>query len=164
MFAEDEAVGQWRYAPMVTDLNLPALQVWRLYRGRADCENRIKELKYDFAAGSLNLGEFWATEAALHTVMMAFNLMSLFRQVLLKQTIRRDASNKPIQHTLSTLRHQLFAQPGFITHEARRPILKLATAMHKREWISGLWDQSRQFWRGSKPGRHEMALRECKSN
>ena len=145
LFAEDEAVGQWRYAAMVTDLNLPALQVWRLYRGRADCENRIKELKYDFAAGSLNLGEFWATEAALHTVMMAFNLMSLFRQVLLKQTIRRDASNKPIQHTLSTLRHPLFAQPGFITHEARRPILKLATAMHKREWISGLWDQSRQF-------------------
>ena len=145
MFAEDEAVGQWRYAAMVTDLNLPALQVWRLYRGRADCENRIKELKYDFAAGSLNLGEFWATGAALHTVIMAFNLMSLFRQVLLKQTIRRDASNKPIQHTLSTLRHQLFTQPGFITHEARRPILKLATAMHKREWIPGLWDQSRQF-------------------
>ena len=145
LFAEDEAIGQWRYAAMVTDLNLPALQIWRMYRGRADCENRIKELKYGLKAGSLNLRDFWATEAALHTVMMAFNLMSLFRQVLLKQTIRREGSNKPIQHTLSTLRHQLFAQPGFITHEGRRPLLKLATAMQKREWISGLWDQSKQF-------------------
>ena len=145
LFAEDEAIGQWRYAAMVTDLNLPALQIWRMYRGRADCENRIKELKYDFAAGSLNLRDFWATEAALHSVMMAFNLMSLFRQVLLKQTIRKDGTDKPIQHTLSTLRHQLFAQPGFITHEGRRPLLKLATAMQKREWISGLWDQSKQF-------------------
>lgn len=145
LFAEDEAIGQWRYAAMVTDLNLPSLQIWRLYRGRADCENRIKELKYDFAAGSLNLREFWATEAALHTVMMAFNLMSLFRQALLKQTLRKDGSDQPIQHTLSTLRHQLFAQPGFITHEGRRPLLKLATAMQKREWISGLWDQSKQF-------------------
>ena len=145
LFAEDEAIGQWRYGAMVTDLNLPALQIWRMYRGRADCENRIKELKYDFAAGSLNLRDFWATEAALHTVMLAFNLMSLFRQVLLKQTIRKDGADKPIQHTLSTLRHQLFAQPAFITHEGRRPLLKLATAMQKREWISGLWNQSRQF-------------------
>ena len=78
-------------------------------------------------------------------MMLAFNLMSLFRQALLKQTLRKDGTDKPIQHTLSTLRHQLFAQPGFITHEGRRPLLKLATAMQKREWISGLWDQSRQF-------------------
>ena len=145
LFAEDEAIGQWRYSALVTDLNLPALQIWRLYRGRADCENRIKEFKYGLKAGSLNLRDFWATEAALHTVMMAFNLMSLFRQVLLKQTIRKDGTDKPIQHTLSTLRHQLFAQSGFITHEGRRPLLKLATAMQKREWISGLWDRSRQF-------------------
>ena len=145
LFAEDEAIGQWRYPAMVTDLNLPALQIWRMYGGRADCENRIKELKYGLKAGSLNLRDFWATEAALHTVMMAFNLMSLFRQVRLKQTLRKDGSDKPIQPTLSTLHYQLFAQPGFITHEGRRPLLKLATAMQKREWISGLWDQSRQF-------------------
>ena len=85
----------------------------------------------------LNLRDLSATEAALHTVMMAFNLMSLFKQALLKQTIRKDGTDKPIRHTLSTLRHQLFAQPGFITHEGRRPLLKLATAMQKREWISG---------------------------
>ena len=33
----------------------------------------------------------------------------------------------------------------FITHEGRRLLLKLATAMQKREWISGLWDQSKQY-------------------
>ena len=145
LFAEDEAIGQWRYAALVTDLNLPALQIWRMYRGRADCENRINELKYDFAAGSLNLRDFWATEAALHTVMLAFKLMSMFRQVLLKQSLGNDGTSTPIQRTLSTLRHQRFAQPGFITHEGRRPLLKLATVMQMREWISGLWDQSRQF-------------------
>ncbi len=101
LFAEDEAIGQRRYSALVTDLNLPTLQVWRLYRGRADCENRIKELKYDFAADSLSLRDFWATEAALHTVMMAFILMSLFKQVLLEQTIRKSAVDQPIQHTHS---------------------------------------------------------------
>ena len=60
------------------------LAIWRLYPGRANCENRIKVLKYDFPAGSLCMQEFWATEAALNVVMLAFNLMSLFRQVMLK--------------------------------------------------------------------------------
>lgn len=69
LFAEDEAIGQWHYAALVTDPNLPALQIWRLCRGRADCENRITELKYNFAAGRLYLRDFWATAAALHTVM-----------------------------------------------------------------------------------------------
>ena len=117
-------------------LKLPALAVWRLYRGRANCENRIKELKYDFAAGSLCMREFWATEAALNVVMLAFNLMSLFRQVMLKTTKH---------HTLATLRYKLFAQAGYITHEGRRRILKLATAMRKREWFTGLWTQSQRF-------------------
>jgi len=54
---------------MLTDLTIPALEVWRLYRGRADCENRIKELKADFGLGSFVLRDFWATEAALAVLM-----------------------------------------------------------------------------------------------
>ena len=39
-----------------------------MYRGRADCENRIKELKElkaDFGLDSFVLRGFWATEVAL---------------------------------------------------------------------------------------------------
>jgi hypothetical protein len=45
--------------------NLPMAEVWRTYRGRADCENRIKELKADFGLDAFNMRDFWATEAAL---------------------------------------------------------------------------------------------------
>jgi hypothetical protein len=34
-----------------------------LYRGLADCENRIKELKADFVLDSFVLRDIWATEA-----------------------------------------------------------------------------------------------------
>ena len=51
--------------------DLLAEAIWRIYGERADGENRIKGLKYDFAADSVNLGDFWATEAALKTVMLA---------------------------------------------------------------------------------------------
>ncbi len=45
LFAEDPTQAQVRYAALMTDVDLPALEVWRLYRGRAGCENRIKVLK-----------------------------------------------------------------------------------------------------------------------
>ena len=98
---------------MLDHMDLPADAVWRMYRGRADCENRIKKLKYDFAADSLNMQDFWAIEAALNTVMLAYNLMSQFRQVLLKTMVVRKGVSEPIQHTLQTLRYKLFAKPAY---------------------------------------------------
>jgi hypothetical protein len=144
LFADDPVVGKWRYSALVSDLNLSAVTVWRLYRGRADCENRIKELKYDFAADSFNMSDFWATEAALNTVMLAYNLMSLLRQVVLKTCPVKHSSNT-IQHTLQTLRYKLFAKPAYITTESRKPILTMATAMQQRAWIRGLWDGAITF-------------------
>ena len=77
LFADDPDINGWRYGAMVTDLTLSPVEVWRTYRGRADCENRIKELKADFGLDSFNLNGFYATEAALGFAMLAYNLMSL---------------------------------------------------------------------------------------
>lgn len=139
LFADDPVIGQWRFSALVTELDLPAVAIWRLYRGRADCENRIKELKYDFAADSFAMKDFWATEAALNTVMLSYNLMSLLRQVLLKAEARSGAA-KPVQHTLQTLRYKLFAKAAYLTTEGRKPILNMALAMQQRTWMQGLWD------------------------
>ena len=114
----------------MTTLLLPAHQVWCLYRGRSDAENRFKELKYDFGAGAFNLNAFYATETTLHFVMMAYNLMSLFRQIIL-----RDA----VQSTLKTIRYKAFAIGAYLVHDGNCRILKLSLAMKRREWFSGLW-------------------------
>jgi IS4 transposase len=97
LFADDPVIGRYRFSALVSDMDLPAEVVWRTYRGRANCENRIKELKYDFAADSFNMKHFWTTEAALNTVMLAYNLMSLFRQVLLKTAVLKSGVSTPIQ-------------------------------------------------------------------
>ena len=144
LFADDPVIGKYRYSALVTNLDLSAVVIWRTYRGRADCENRIKELKYDFAAGSFNMKDFWATEATLNTVMLAYNLMSLLRQVLLKTSAVKHSSNS-VQHTLQTLRYKLFAKAAYITTESRKPILNLALAMQQRTWMQGLWDASKSF-------------------
>jgi Transposase DDE domain group 1 len=142
LFADDPVIGKWRFSALVTDMDLPAEAIWRLYRGRANCENRIKELKYDFAADSFNMKDFWATEAALNTVMLAYNLMSLLRQVLLKTSAVRHSSAS-VQHTLQTLRYKLFAKAAYITTESRKPILNMALAMQQRTWMQGLCDASK---------------------
>lgn len=144
LFADDPHIGQYRFAALVTDLTLPAQEIWRSYRGRADCENRIKELKYDFAADSFCLNDFWATEACLNFALLAYNLMSLFRQAVLRTAIIQNGS-KDVQHTLKTLRYKLFAKAGYIATQGRKDILKLCVAMRQREWIEGLWDRSKTF-------------------
>lgn len=143
LFVNDPVYSCYRYSALVTDMDLPAAELWRLYRGRADCENRIKELKYDFGGESFNLKDFWATEAVLLTVMMAYNLMSLFRQGVLRSDTVSGKSN--VQHTLKTLRYKLFAKAGYITKDRRKKIIKLAVAMRQRAWFEGLWDKSKTF-------------------
>ena len=132
LFADDPDLQGWRYGAMLTDLTLPALEVWRLYRGRADCENRIKELKADFGLGSFVLRDFWATEAALGVAMLSYNLMSVFRHAVMRQKV---------QHTLSTLHHQVLAVGALWDDSASntKPTLRLAVARKRRPWFEGLW-------------------------
>lgn len=95
-----EQIQTCRYSLYVTNLNLPAEQIWEIYKQRGDAENRIKELKYDFGLETFCSNNFWGTEAAFRSILMAYNLMALFRQVVLKSKT---------QDTLSTLRFKCFA-------------------------------------------------------
>ena len=55
LFADDPVIGKYRFSALVSDLDLSAVLIWGMYRERAECENRIKELKYDFAADSFTI-------------------------------------------------------------------------------------------------------------
>ena len=100
-------------------------------------------MKYDFGADSFNLKYLWATEAALLTIMLAYNLMSLFRQGILKND--SVSAKSDVQHTLKTLRYRLFAKAGYIAKDSRKKIINLAVAMRQRERFEGLWNRSRTF-------------------
>ena len=114
----------------MTSLNLPMVEVWRTYRGRADCENRIKELKADFGLDTFNLHDFWATEAALGMAMLAYNLMSLFRQAVLRSRIA---------HTLSSLHGLVLAVCASWHKDAGQNRLMLSVPRRKRAWFVALW-------------------------
>lgn len=138
-----EAKGKWlvdvpgyRYQAYVTDLELAPVEVWRLYRGRADSENRIEELKYDFGMSGFCLDSFNATEAAFRGVLFAYNLMSLFRQALLQA---------PKAVRLSTMRFQCFAIGASLGRRGRGQVLRLSLPMERRPWFEGLFTRIEQF-------------------
>jgi hypothetical protein len=130
----DVAEERYRYSTFVTDLDLPMQQIWNMYRDRGDAENRIKELKYDFGADSFCLKKFFATEASFRFIMIAYNLISLFRQIVLKEKN---------QATLSSIRFKCFALGSWISRHANQRILKIALAREKRAWLDGLFDTAK---------------------
>lgn len=136
LFSDDPILNKYRYSCFMTNLDLPAELVWALYRKRADAENRIKELKYDFGSDSFNMKSFFGTEAALQVVMMAYNFTSLFRQTIL---------NTRVHEHMKTLRYRVFNMGGYIVHNGNQQILKLSLAMKRREWFTGLWMNANSF-------------------
>lgn len=76
---------------------LPIKEDWRAYRARADCENRIKELKASFALDAFKMRDFRAVEATLSFAMPADNPMGLFHSAVLR------ARTQPTRYTLRGL-------------------------------------------------------------
>lgn len=115
-----------RYHAIVTNQRLPALQIWEQYKGRGDSENRIKELKEDFGVQGFCMDSFCATETAMRFVMMAYNLMSLFRILTLQK--------QPCP-TLATLRFNCFAVGSWV----QNGVLKMSVPLKRRQWYDSLF-------------------------
>jgi len=123
----------YRYSAYVTNLKLPVDQIYNIYNTRADCENRIKELKYDFGADNFCLKEFYATEASFRFIMMAYNIMALFKHQVLNSTMQ-----------LKTLRAYCFAIGSWIINHSNEQVLNMALPQKRRAWMDGLFENIKQ--------------------
>ena len=103
-----------------------------MYNGRADCENRIKELKQDFGLDNFCLQNFWATEASFRLIMAAYNIMSLFRFY---------AFQSPKNSTLKTLKRYCFALGAWRVKHSNREVLKIALPVKRRRSMDDIFDQ-----------------------
>jgi hypothetical protein len=76
----------YTYRVVVTTLPYAAEVVTRMYGGRADSENRIKELKEDLSLDSFCLKSFDATDAAFRMGGVLYNLLAGFRETVLPRS------------------------------------------------------------------------------
>jgi len=118
----------YRFQALWTNLprSVDALGVWRRYLGRADVENRIKELGAQFGIRGLCCQSFWATEAMYHLAIAAYNLCVLLP--------RRLGQLEKVE--LNTLRWRLFARAAVWSRARGKPTLKLAVQgeAHRGWW------------------------------
>jgi len=106
----------YRFHAVVTTLTGPPVDVWHTYNGRADTENRLKELKHAFGADGFCSHRFWATEAALRSICLLYNLLEEFQGVLAA----------PVRRTLATLRPTVFACGAILGAVGRQAVLRLS--------------------------------------
>lgn len=108
----------YRFQALVTNLpgSVDALEVWRRYNGRADLENRIRELGDQFGIKRLCVAKFWGTEAMHHLAIAAYNLCVLLQRHL----------GQLEKCELNTLRWRLFGRAAVWSRAGGKPTLKLA--------------------------------------
>jgi hypothetical protein len=110
-------LGRYAYRAWVTNLALTPLGVWHFYDARAALEPRIGELLQDYALRKIPTRSFEANALFLEIIRLAYNLVTAFQHVCLKE---------PWQHlTLCKLRYKLFLLPGELTRPQHRPVLRL---------------------------------------
>lgn len=109
---------EYRYFFFVTnDESLSSEEVVLFYEKRGNCENYIKESKYDMYVGNLILNSFWANEAIFQLMMLTYNIFLLFKMSYMKA--------KEYRQQIKTFRLKYVFLAGKIISTARYKILKL---------------------------------------
>lgn len=102
----------------VTNTEQSSEEVVEFYEKRGNCENYIKEAKYDMAVGHLLLQSFWANEAIFQLMMLAYNLFLLFKMDF--------AGEAEYRQQIKTFRLKYIFLAGKIIRTARSVVMKLS--------------------------------------
>jgi hypothetical protein len=120
-------LGRYHYQVLITNLPLQPLNLWRFYNDRAGIELLIKQLKVDYALGSIPTSHFFANESYFHLLLLAYNLVNWFKRLCLPEELQTA--------TLQTLRHRILLMPAQLRRTDNRPRLVLsATGPRQTAW------------------------------
>ncbi len=108
----------YSYRVMVTSVPYAAEIVTRMYAGRADSENRIKELKEDLSLDTFCLKSFDATDAAFRMGGVLYNLLADFRETVLPRSW--------FEKRLRAVRDFVFLVGADLIHQGRRVQIRFA--------------------------------------
>jgi len=108
---------EYEYFFFVTNTEQSSEEVIEFYEKLGNCENYIKETKYDMAVGHLLLQSFWANEAIFQLMMLAYNLILLFKVDFAGETEYR--------RQIKTFRLKYIFLAGKIIRTARILVMKL---------------------------------------
>lgn len=110
-------LGKYHYQVLVTNLPLQPLNLEHFYNDRAGVELLIKQLKGDYALGSIPTRHFVANETYFHLLLLAYNLVNWVKRLCLPPELQTA--------TRQTLRHLVLLMPALLRRSNNRPRLAL---------------------------------------
>lgn len=110
-------IGRYHYQVFVTNLPLQPLPLWQFYNDRAGVELVIRQLKGEYALGSIPTHHFFANEAYFQLLLLAYNLMNWFKRLALPAELQAA--------TIQTLRQRILLMPAQLSRTGNRPHLRL---------------------------------------
>jgi hypothetical protein len=121
---------RYYYQVLVTNLIQRPLTVWRFYNQRARIEQLIRELKGEYALGSIPTQHYAANEAHVHLLLLAYNCVRWFQHLCLPP---RFATTR-----LQRLREDVLNMPAYLTHSGRHPHLWIPHEDLAADWAHTL--------------------------
>lgn len=131
LFEELQQKESYDYHAFVTNTDQSCELIHLIYNKRGDCENLIKELKYDYSIDGFALQNFYAMEAAFRMIMICYNLMKILKQ---------KAITSKYSHRLSTIKFQCIALGSFIVKDGRNKLLKISAEGKRRHFLQKIFD------------------------
>lgn len=112
---------------VVTNLTLKPERIYRIYRGRGDMENRIKELHHDLEVDRTSCTDFKANQFRV--------LLTAAAYVMMQELRLRAAGTEFATAQVGTLRERLFKLGSWVERSVRRIVLHLPLSY---PWV-GSW-------------------------
>ena len=140
-------LSSYRYDCLVTnDLLMDEDKAFEFYNGRANIENGIRELKYDYQLGKIITDDFGANDVITQLTLLTYLLMSHFKNEVLPDNMKKMK--------LSTLRNQLFNIPGRLLSFARQQFTRIQNIFVGEEVYAKIFEKLRTLntWVLAPPG------------
>lgn len=110
------------YQGIFSNLEMLPEDIWRFYRQRANLENRIRELKWDYGIDGFCMKKFFATEAAFQMICFTYNLMQQFQKEL----------GFKMKKTLGVIRMMVLSCGAELGRNGRDLVLRLSVTRKRR--------------------------------
>jgi len=121
---------QYSYQVFVSNLLLNPENIWHFYKGRANIEKHIRELKEDYALAKIPTKSFQANQMYFHLLVLAYNIINWFRRICLPQKYQKS--------TLQTIRSEILVLPARLVNIQHKNVLKLPKEYIPEKTLNGI--------------------------
>lgn len=136
-------VPAYEYAAIVTNLTWKPKLIWALYNDRATIESILREGALGFHMDSLPTGGLLGNQLFCQLLVLAYNLVNLFRRLCLPK--------EHCRHHVQTLRQMFLRIPALVEPTAKALVLHCATHGPHRQLLSFITQRLEHWLANSAP-------------